>query len=36
MYKGIDREPRWTVVYSDPNKPQDHVVKKGLQQVYLS
>jgi hypothetical protein len=28
--KGIDREERWTVVYRDPAKFQDYVVKKGL------
>ncbi|MFI5090872.1 MAG: hypothetical protein ACHP7P_12510 [Terriglobales bacterium] len=35
-YKGIDRAKRWTVVYRDPSKPQEHVVSKGLQELYLS
>lgn len=35
-YKGIDREERWTVVYRDRNRPQEHVVKKGPQEFYLS
>jgi len=35
-YKGIDREERWTIVYRDYTKPQQHVVKKGLKEFYLS
>jgi len=35
-YKGVDRASRWTVVYRDPTKPQEYVVSKGLQEVYLS
>jgi hypothetical protein len=35
-YKGVDREPRWTVVHLNPEKPQEHVMKKGLQQFRLS
>ena len=35
-YKGLDRAERWTVVYLDPPRPQDHVVRKGLEEVYLS
>ena len=35
-YKGIDRGERWTVVYLDPRRPQEHVVRKGLQEIYLS
>jgi hypothetical protein len=35
-YKGIDRGERWTVFYRDRNKPQEHVVMKGLQESYLS
>ena len=36
MYKGSDRNQRWTVVYRDANKGQQHVVRKGLQEVYLA
>jgi hypothetical protein len=35
-YKGVDREERWTVVYRDPGKGQDHWVKKGLQIISLT
>lgn len=35
-YKGIDRIERWTVVYRDPYKSQQHLVRRGLQVVYLS
>lgn len=35
-YKGVDREERWTVAYRDPNKSQEHVVKRGPQVFYLS
>jgi len=35
-YKGIDREERWTIVYRDPLKGQEHVVRKGAQEFYLS
>jgi hypothetical protein len=35
-YKGIDRAQRWTIFYNDRSKPQEHVVAKGLQTVYLS
>lgn len=35
-YKGVDRQWRWTIVYRDPAKPQEHVVSKGLQEFYLS
>ena len=35
-YKGLDREERWTIIYNDPLRPQEHVVKKGLQEFYLS
>jgi hypothetical protein len=35
-YKGIDREERWTIVHRDPIRPQEHVVKKGLTEFYLS
>lgn len=34
MYKGLDRAERWTIVYLDPQKPQDHVVRKGLEEFY--
>jgi hypothetical protein len=35
-YKGVDREPRWTIVHLSPEKPQEHLIKKGLQQFRLS
>lgn len=35
-YKGVDRGERWTIVYRDPTKPQEHVVRKGLQEFYLA
>jgi hypothetical protein len=35
-YKGSDRQERWTIMYRDPNKSQEHVVREGLQQVYLA
>jgi hypothetical protein len=35
-YKGLDRQERWTVVYADPSQPQEHIVERGLQQVYLT
>jgi len=35
-YKGIDRCERWTIVHKDPVKGQQHVVQKGLQEVYLA
>jgi hypothetical protein len=35
-YKGTDRQERFTIVYRDINKPQEHVVTKGLQEFYLS
>jgi hypothetical protein len=35
-YKGLDREERWTIVYSDPNKGQEHIVSKGLKKFYLA
>ena len=34
--KGLDRQRRWTVHYRDPNKPQEHIVERGLQSVYLT
>ena len=37
MYRGVDRQERWTVAYRDWNtKPQEHVVRKGLQEIYLA
>lgn len=35
-YKGIDRQERWTVVYADAGKPQQHIVRKGLQEIYIA
>jgi len=35
-YKGSDRQERWTIMYRDPNKSQEHVVREGLQEVYLA
>jgi hypothetical protein len=35
-YKGIDRQDRWTVVYRDKDKPQEHIVRDGLKEIYLS
>lgn len=31
-YKGIDRQERWTIVYREEGKTQEHVVRKGLQE----
>jgi hypothetical protein len=36
VYKGTDRMERFTIIYGDRNKPQEHVVTKGLQRIYLS
>ena len=36
VYKGQDRQFRWTVVYRDPGKAQEHIVSQGLQEIYLS
>lgn len=36
VYKGTDRMERFTIIYKDPNKAQEHVVTKGLQRIYLS
>jgi len=35
-YKGIDRQERWTIVYRDANKGQEHVMRRGLQEIYLA
>lgn len=35
-YKGSDRQERFTIMHRDPSKPQEHVVRQGLQEVYLS
>lgn len=35
-YKGSDRQERWTIMYRDPNMLQEHVVRQGLQEVYLA
>jgi hypothetical protein len=35
LLKGIDRQERWTVVYRD-GRPQEHIMRKGLQETYLS
>ncbi len=35
-YKGIDRQERWTIVYRDENKGQEHVMRRGLQEIYLA
>lgn len=35
-YKGSDRQERWTIMYRDPNKMQEHVIRQGLQEVYLA
>lgn len=35
-YKGIDREERWTVVYRDSRKSQQHIVRHRGQELYLS
>ena len=35
-YKASDREERWTIVHKDRNKAQEHVVRKGLKELYLS
>ncbi len=35
-YKGMDRTDRFTIIYSDKNKSQEHVFTKGLQRIYLS
>jgi hypothetical protein len=34
-YRGIDRQERWTIVYRD-GRPQEHVMRKGSQEVYLA
>jgi len=36
VYKGMDRMERFTIIYSDKNKSQEHVFTKGLQRFYLS
>ncbi len=36
QYKGVDRYMRWTVVYRDIRKSQEHIVQRGLQEIYLS
>jgi hypothetical protein len=35
-YKGIDRQERWTIVYRDESKGQEHVMRRGPQEVYLA
>ena len=35
-YKGSDRQERWTIMYRDPAKAQEHVIRQGLQEVYLA
>jgi hypothetical protein len=35
-YKGSDRQDRWTILYRDPAKSQEHVIRQGLQEVYLA
>jgi hypothetical protein len=35
-YKGSDRQERWTIMYRDPAKSQEHVIRQGLQEVYLA
>jgi hypothetical protein len=35
-YKGIDRQERWTIVYKDTARGQEHVVQKGSQELYLA
>jgi hypothetical protein len=35
-YKGSDREERWTIVHKDRTKAQQHAVKRGLKEHYLS
>ena len=35
IYKGMDREERYTVVYRDPFKAQEFIMRRGLQEVYL-
>jgi hypothetical protein len=35
-YKGSDRQERWTIMYRDSNRSQEHVVREGLQEVYLA
>jgi len=34
-YRGLDRQERWTTVYRD-GRPQEHVMRKGSQEVNLS
>ena len=36
FYKGSDRQERRTTAYRDPNKPQEHVIRKGLQEIHLA
>lgn len=36
QYKGLDRQERWTIVYADPGKAQEHVMRKGTQEMYLA
>ena len=35
-YKASDRQERWTIMYRDPAKSQQHVIRQGLQEVYLA
>jgi hypothetical protein len=34
--KGVDRNQRWSVFYCSSQKPQQHIVERGLQEVFLS
>ena len=36
IYKGVDRAERFTVFYKDDRLPQEHIVTKGLQKIYLT
>jgi hypothetical protein len=35
-YKGSDRQERWTIIYRAPAKLQEHVIRQGLQEIYLA
>jgi len=36
VYKGTDGMDRFTIIYRDKRMPQEHIVTKGLQKIYLS